>query len=239
MSTAYLPESDCQKEVVNRTHQQCLRSFVRTKPSSWHYFLPWAEWCHNTALHLGTGYTPFEIIYGRPPPAIPDYLPGHPQVEAVEHILQARDATLQQQRKNLEKAQARMKKLADEKLRDVEFEVGSWVYVKLKLYRQVSLACHRPQKLAKRYFRPFQVTERIGKVAYKLALPPQAKIHPVFHCSLLKPHHGPAPLAGNGLPENVFYGNPLVKPVVVLATKLDSTVVPPVRLVLAQWKVFP
>ena len=42
-------------------------------------------------------------------------------------------------------------------------------------------------KLAPRYIRPFEVSKRIRLMAYKLALPPSlAKIHDVFHVSLLR-----------------------------------------------------
>lgn len=121
MSTAYHPESDGQTEVVNRTLQQYLHAFAHDKPSAWHSLLPWAEWCYNTLVHSGTGFIPFEVIYGRAPPAIPDYLPGGSSIEAVDHWLTSRYEMLTELRRNLMKAQARMKKVADSKRKDVEF----------------------------------------------------------------------------------------------------------------------
>ena len=48
-------------------------------------------------------------------------------------------------------------------------------------------------KLAKRYYGPFQVLERINKIAYRLKLPSHWQIHNAVHVSLLKPYKGPPP----------------------------------------------
>lgn len=64
------------------------------------------------------------------------------------------------------------------------------MYLKLQLYRQKSLARRPYEKLAARYYGPYQVVERIGEVAYRLELSPTSKIHLVFHVSQLKPAVG-------------------------------------------------
>ena len=64
-----------------------------------------------------------------------------------------------------------MKAQADKKSRDVQFEVGEMVLVKLQPYRQDSLQLRKKsknQKLSMHYFGPFLTVEKIGSVAYKL-----------------------------------------------------------------------
>lgn len=131
-----------------------------------------------------------------------------------------------------------MKTNADKHRRDVQYTVGDWVYLRLRPYRQKSL---NPtySKLAKRYFGPYQVTERIGPVAYKLALPNDSRIHNVFHVSLLKAHQGAPPSDIVPLPPLAVDHHPVVTPLTILDWKLDSSVTPPRRLVLVQWMGLP
>ncbi|CAN0858114.1 hypothetical protein LINGRAHAP2_LOCUS7081 [Linum grandiflorum] len=75
---------------------------------------------------------------------------------------------------------------------DREFQVGAWVYVKTKVYRQTTLTGQPYHKLAPRFYGPYKIVSRIGKLAYRLELPSDAKVHPVFHVSVLKEARGSA-----------------------------------------------
>lgn len=79
-----------------------------------------------------------------------------------------------------------MKAQADGKRSKRQFEVGDMVFTKLQPYIQSSLAPRGNNKLLFKYYGPYRVLQRVGQVAYKLELSPQAKIHPVIHVSQLK-----------------------------------------------------
>ncbi|RVW63028.1 Retrovirus-related Pol polyprotein from transposon 17.6 [Vitis vinifera] len=57
-----------------------------------------------------------------------------------------------------------MKQVADSKRRNIEYQVGDMVFLKLQLYRQQSVFCRASQKLASRFYGPYQIEQRIGKV---------------------------------------------------------------------------
>src|SRR5262249_51174764 len=86
-----------------------------------------------------------------------------------------------------------MKAQYDKKHREVVFNKGDWVLLKLQPYHQSTVAQRRNQKLAPRFYGPFPIESQIGTVAYKLTLPDQVKIHAVFHVSKLKKFVGEVP----------------------------------------------
>ena len=152
----------------------------------WVKWLPLVEWWYNTSYHLSTQMTPFEVVYGRPPPSYIAYIPSKSTVVDVDLSLRDRDAIIRSLKANLVDAQARMKLYADKKKSERKFEVGDMVFLRLQPYKQVSLSSHSNRKLSPRFYGPYRVIQKIGQVVYKLELPIESKIHHVFHVSCLK-----------------------------------------------------
>ncbi|XP_073222447.1 uncharacterized protein [Cicer arietinum] len=136
--------------------------------------------------HVSTDSTPFELVYGRRPPALTQVLRGETKVEAVTRELVDCDKALRQLKYHLDRARGRMKDQADRKRRDVSFKIGEWIFLKLRPHVQNSVEARINPKLAPRYYGPFEITTRVGAVVYRLKLRAIACIHTVFHVSLLK-----------------------------------------------------
>ena len=86
-------------------------------------------------------------------------------------------------------------------------------------------------KLKARFFGPYRITELINDVAVRLALPPRAKLHDVFHVGLLKKFIGPPPEAPPPLPA-IHHGAIVPEPDRVVRARLARGV----RQVLVHWK---
>lgn len=83
--------------------------------------------------------TPFQALYGWPPPTVTTYVPGTSKIADLDELLTQRTHILQLLKDNLTRAHNRMVQQANTKRTDKEFKEGDWVYLKLQSYRQLSL----------------------------------------------------------------------------------------------------
>ena len=129
--------------------------------------------------------SPFEALYGRQCQTPINWSNPETKLLLGPEMLAEMEAEVKRIRQNLKAAQDRQKVYADRKRSYREFGVGDHMYVRIKPKRS-TMRWTSCTKLAPRYCGPFQILERIGPVAYRLALLGHIRVHNVFHVSLLK-----------------------------------------------------
>lgn len=83
-------------------------------------------------------------------------------------------------------AQSRQKSYADQKARDLSFEVGKKVLLKFSTMKGI-MRFGKKGKLSLRFIGPFEVLRRVGEVAYEVDFPSSLSgFHPIFHVSMLR-----------------------------------------------------
>ena len=101
-------------------------------------------------------------------------------------LIQETEEKVKMIRERLKVVADRQKSYVDLKRKDIQYEIGEKVFLKVSLWKKV-MRFGRNDKLSPRFIGPYEVIEEVGPVAYRLALPPKLeKIHNVFHVSMLR-----------------------------------------------------
>ena len=159
---------------------------MNDRQTQWVQWIHLAEWWYNSTYHTSTKMSPFESLYGYPPPIAREYIINNFKVPTARDYLATFDEAIRILKNHLKQARNHMKQQEDSKRTDRKFEVGDWVFVHLQPYKQNSLKKSKNHKLAPKFYGPFQVRKRVGQVSYALEIPNKGIIHDVFHVSCLK-----------------------------------------------------
>lgn len=208
LSTAFHPQTDGQTERQNQEIESFLRIYMNREQDNWVALLPYAEYAYSSKKHAATGYSPIELSFGTRPTAfdgVPDEhwlrKPNPELWEGLAYGGQSADlrrqviARLEQWYENWEYAAESLRRTQEQywrwynrKRQPAHFSPGDEVL----LNRKNIASSKASKKFDCRYLGPFRVLKKVGKLAYLLDLPPSmAKIHPVFHISLLEPWRAP------------------------------------------------
>jgi hypothetical protein len=238
-TTAYHPQTDGQSDRVNQCVEMFLRCNVHDAPRQWHRLLPLAELWYNSCFHTDIGCSPFQALYGHEPnfSAIPELESA--TATPVTGFLSERAAHLAILTRNLEAAHKRMKRNADRQRTEKEFQVGESVLLRLQPYAQTSVVNRPFPKLSYKFFGPYSVLERIGKVAYRLELPPTSQIHNVFHVSQLKEYRADYTPVFSELPAFPTLDTIAAEPEAILDRRMMKKGNAPMIQVLIKWKTLP
>jgi Integrase zinc binding domain/RNase H-like domain found in reverse transcriptase/Integrase core domain/Chromo (CHRromatin Organisation MOdifier) domain len=188
-STAYHPQTDGQSEATNQYLQTVLRFFVNERQDDWADFLGEAEFIINNATSSSTKMAPNEILFGfklrDPITALGQQIAAgtsnnsHLETAPIRRTMaraQAEDASRH--------ASYHMARQYNKRHKDISFAVGDKVYIRLG--NGYKLQGIPKAKLGDQRTGPFEVLEKVGKLAYKLDLPPAWRIHPVLSVAQLE-----------------------------------------------------
>lgn len=221
ISLAYHPQTDGQTERLNQCLKTYLRCMVQACPTKWSQWLSQDEFWYNTTYHSALGKIPFEVLYGHPPRHFGITSGDHSSSLKLEEWLHDRAVMSKLIQQHFLRAKQKMKAQAGKKRSVREFQVGDLVYLKLQPYVQLSVARRSSHKLCFKYFRPYKIIQKVGKIAYKLDLPEGSLIHPVIHVSQLKKAIKSPKNVSPDHSLNLIYSNQLLCPVAIVTTRLS------------------
>jgi len=181
LSTVFHPQTDGESEQVNQEIEQYLRICGNFQQNDWATLLPIIEFAHNAQPHRSTHKSPFEVWYGIHPTFKP---PLHLQtrLQSVDKCIQYLEQVRKEVTAALYLTAQEMRSGGPAKL------LHTFHKNDLVLLEATNLQTTHPKaKLAPRRYGPFKVIWA-SPTNCKLELPPQMRIHPVFHNSLLKPY---------------------------------------------------
>ena len=189
LSTAYHPQTDGETERVNQEVETYLRIFCGDNPLEWSNHIAMAEFVHNHRPHSVTGKSPFFLMHGYEPSALPSIVPKS-HLPAVENRLKELNAARNEALAAHELARQTMRSRIHSKF--IPFTIGEKVWLEARnLKRDVVDPKFSPKREG-----PFEITRVLSSLSYELRLPSTWRIHPVFHASLLSRYkenevHGP------------------------------------------------
>ncbi|KAA0043088.1 ty3-gypsy retrotransposon protein [Cucumis melo var. makuwa] len=185
-SIAFHSKTDGQTERLNQVLEDMLRARVLEFSGSWDSHLHLMEFAYNNSYEATIDMAPFEALYGKCCRSPVCWGGVGEQRMLGPKLVQTTNAAIQEIRARMLAAQSRQKSYADVRRKDLEFDVGDMVFLKVATVKGV-LRFEKKGKLSPRFVGPFEILEQIGPVAYRLALPPSlSAVHDVFHVSMLR-----------------------------------------------------
>lgn len=165
-STPYHPQTNGLTERTNRTLVNMISMYVSSDHKNWDEVLPFVTYAYNTAQHETTGYSPFFLLYARPPRYTLDTIfpfGSHDYACIAETLCRAEEARRIARLRTLA-SQKQYKSRYDSRHRQVTYEPGDLVWLWTPV-RKRGLC----QKLLADYVGPFIVLERLSEVNYRIA----------------------------------------------------------------------
>ena len=175
-----------------------LRSCAIDYEGSCDRHIPLVEFMYNNSFQSSNGMAPYETLYGRKCKTPLCWTELSERKVIGPDLIQETEEKVKMIRERLTVATERQKSYADMKRKDIRYEIGEKVFLKVWPWKKV-MRFGKKGKLSPRFIGPYEVIEKVDPVAYRLALPLDLeKIHNVFHMSMLRRYQSdPSPVVSS------------------------------------------
>ncbi|MGH0165619.1 UNVERIFIED_CONTAM: hypothetical protein FKN15_049248 [Acipenser sinensis] len=188
-TSVYHPQSDGLVERFNQTLKQMLRRFVNQEQKHWAKLLPYLMFAVREVPQSSTGFSPFELLYGRQPRGVLDLVKegweeqNKDAKNIVKYVIMLRDRLQlvgHLAHENLKQAQHRQEQQYNKQARIRTFRPGDKVLLLLPTSES---------KLYAKWQGPYEVMRAIGNVNYEIRQPDRRNKTEIYHINLLKPYN--------------------------------------------------
>ena len=147
-----------------------MRSCVINYEGSWDRHIPLVEFVYNNSFQSSIGMAPYEALYERKcrTPLCWTELSEKKIIDP--DLIQETEEKVKVIRERLRVATYRQKSYANMRRKDIRYEIGEKVFLKVSPWKKV-MRFGKKGKLSPRFIGPYEVIEKVGLVAYKLTLP--------------------------------------------------------------------
>ena len=175
---------------------------------SWDRHIPLVEFVYKNSFQSSIGMAPYEALYGRKCRTPLCWTELSEKKVIGPYLIQETGENMKMIKERLKVAANRQKSYSDLNKKDIQYEIDEKVFLKVSPWKKV-MRFGKNGKLSLRLIESYEMIEKVGPVAYRLAFPLELeKIHNVFQVSMLRRYRSD--------PSHVVYSK-------VVELKLDLT----------------
>ncbi|XP_029928572.1 uncharacterized protein LOC115374014 [Myripristis murdjan] len=186
-TTPYHPQTDGLVERYNRTLKSMLKKFISSNGKDWDRWLPYLLFAYREVPQVSTGFSPFELLYGRQVRGPLDVLQeawvsqkAGSSNNVLAYVLRMREKmeeVTKMVRKRMERVQRGQQTWYDKGARERSFEPGQQVLLLLPTVEN---------KLLAKWQGPYSIVRKLSSTTYEIEMPERRNPRQAFHINLLK-----------------------------------------------------
>jgi hypothetical protein len=171
---------------MNQTLEDMLCMYLMDQQKNWEEFLPLVEFAYNNSYQRTIKMAPFDFLYKKPCQMPLSWDQLEDRVVVGPEAIQEMEYQMKIIRKGIKEVQDQQNSYVNVQRVDRNYKFGYRIFLWVNPHKG-SIKFGKGDKISPRFVGPFDIVERKGLMAYRLALPDSLRrMHDVFHVSVLR-----------------------------------------------------